>query len=451
MTRSLNPSRSRDQRRKILVLYRTLEYPLRATIADHLFSFQRWSNAHCVYINVASQSIPRSLARVPFDLIVFHTTLLSSRVRAERFRRLMSRLEFLSTSDAVRIALPQDEHVFTTILAEFVNRLRIDHVFSVAPASTWPMIYQDVDPSRTAFHHVLTGYLEPRTLRRIERLGARTSGPRSIDVGYRAHGLRHNLGNHGHLKIRIASAFAEASRDSGLCTDISTRFEDTFLGDSWYRFLLRCRFALGIEGGASLHDPDGSIDRCVQREIKQNPCATFREVEAACFAGKDGAFPLFALSPRHLEAAATRTAQLLVEGDYNGILHPGVHYIPIRKDLSNLDDVVEATNDEATRLRMADRAYDDIVRSGEVAYERFIDRVLSVSLIDRATIVASSVPSQRPKRWWLDARIRLEGWVGWLLPLGLGIGARSIHALARRGPRSLGRLLRGIERRIRGK
>ena len=56
---------------------------------------------------------------------------------------------------------------------------------------------------------------------------------------------------------------------------------------------------------------------------------------------EDGRLQLFAISPRHLEACATRTCQVLVEGEYSGVLRPGEHYIPVRKDLSNLDDVLE--------------------------------------------------------------------------------------------------------------
>ena len=438
--------------RDILVLYRTLEYPMRATISDHLFSFRRYANARCLYVNVASQSIPRSLATHPFDLIIFHTTLLSSRVRHERFLRLIAQLEFLAEGNAVRIALPQDEHIHTTILSEFVNRLAVDHVFSVAPEETWPMIYRDVDTSKVALHRVLTGYLEPRTLERIDRLAAASTEERPTDVGYRAHGVRYNLGRHGHLKIKIACAFTDAAHGLDLHNDISTKYEDTFLGDSWYRFLLRCRYVLGIEGGASLHDPEGRIGQCIQTYLAENPQSSFEEVEEACFLGLDGAFPLYALSPRHLEAAATRTGQLLVEGDYNGILEPGTHFVSIKKDLSNLDEAIAATADEPMRRRMVSCAYDDVARSGRYTYDRFVDFVVRTALPTRQTTMKRrSLVEDRRRGWFLHVRVRLAGWFGWLVPLGIGFGARTLHVLARRGPTPLGRSLRKIEKRVRGK
>lgn len=432
-----------QEARRILVLYRTLEYPIRTTISDHLFSFRRYSNANCLYVNVAAQPVPRSLGRHPFDLIVFHTTLLSSRVRRERFRRLMRRLEFLSENEAVRIALPQDEHIYTTILCEFIDRLAVDHVFSPAPEETWRQIYGSVERSDVSLHQVLTGYLEPSTLARIERL-AELGNERTIDVGYRAHGLRYGLGRHGYMKIAIARAFQEAMGTASLRTDISTRFEDTFLADSWYRFLLRCRFVLGIEGGASVHDPIGEIGRKVRAYVTAHPGATFEDVEAACFPGIDGSFPLYALSPRHLEAAATRTGQLLVEGAYNGVLEPGVHYVPIARDLSNLDDAVAAARNEAARVEMVQRAYDDVVRSGLYTYERFVDTVLEQALSKRTTTAARAGRT-------LHVGVRTTGWLGWLIPLGIGLGARTLHVLARHAPGPVSRWLRRIEKRVRGK
>ena len=41
-----------------------------------------------------------------------------------------------------------------------------------------------------------------------------------------------------------------------------------------------------------------------------------------------------ALSSRHFEAIGTKTCQVLLEGSYNGILVPEVHYVGVKKDLT---------------------------------------------------------------------------------------------------------------------
>ena len=123
-------------------------------------------------------------------------------------------------------------------------------------------------------------------------------------------------------------------------------------------------------------DHDGSVRACVDARRAQQPDATFAELEASCFPGRDGELALFAISPRHLEACATRTAQILVDGEYNGILKPGEHYLELRRDLSNLDDVLDIVAGERDRAeRIADRAHRDVVASGRFTFRRLVEDV----------------------------------------------------------------------------
>ena len=76
----------------------------------------------------------------------------------------------------------------------------------------------------------------------------------------------------------------------------------------------------------------------------------------------------FAIGPRHLEAVLTRTAQVLVEGTYNGILQPWRHYLPVRRDFANLPELLEMVRDHALLQNMVDRAYKDVFLSGRYTY-----------------------------------------------------------------------------------
>lgn len=361
---------------EILVVYAVLDWPLRATIDEHLFSFQRYATGHrCHYLNLAVRGVPAWLDLDRFDLIVFQTTCLS-RWNPPVFAKLRRRAAPLSKARGVRIALPQDEFINTDLLCDFVNELAIDHVFSVAPASEWPKIYHAVDRQRVRFHQVLTGYLDDATIARIERL---KDTPRDLDVGYRAWRAVAWLGRHGILKTRLSDEVARRGAAHGLAVDCSTREEDTLLGDAWFRFLSRCRYTIGVEGGASILDRDGSVKARTEAYVAAHPDASFDAIEAACFPGRDGELSLFALSPRHLEACATRTGQVLVEGDYNGILKPHEHYIPLKPDLSDLDAVLEAVKADDSRQAMTERAYQDVVASGRYTYRGFVSEVLGLS------------------------------------------------------------------------
>jgi hypothetical protein len=368
----------------ILVLYYAAVAPLRPAIADHLNSIRRYSGRPCIYVNLAARSVPRWVHRLDIGLVVFHTTLLATRWYPDSFHRVAARLGALERLDCPRIAIPQDEFLNTDPLVDFLRRFRVSQVFTCAPSNEWETIYGALMADGAGLTRVLTGYLEPRTVQRIGELAA-TTGERSIDVGYRSWQPEPWLGRHGMLKGWIAERFAEEGERRGLRTDISMRPGDTLLGDAWYRFLLACRSTIGVEGGASILDRDGRIRDCVTRYAVSHPQATFEEVEASCFPGLDGTFDLRAISPRHLEACATRTPQILVEGSYNGLLEAGTHYVPLRSDFSNISAALDAIADRGAASEMAERAYRHVVASGEYTYASFV-----------ATLLAAATPKVRP-------------------------------------------------------
>lgn len=361
-----------------MICYRG-KYPTRTTILDHLYSFQRYSGQRCFYVNLAAQKLSDRLLQIPFDLIIFHTIFLSTRWNRETYRTMIDRVRPLKNSPATKIVLPQDEFYYTSAVCDFINEFGVDHVFSVSPESEWKKIYKTVDFSKVKFHPVLTGYLERHTLKRIDRM-AKAVRDRDLAIGYRSWRAEPWLGRHGYLKTQLAEIFQRETAARGIKADISTRAEDTLHGDAWYEFLLRCKYTIGVEGGASILDSDGSVRERTDRYVAQHPMAEFEEVESACFPGLDGSLGLFAISPRHFEACATRTCQVLIEGNYNGVLTPGKHYIELRRDFSNLHDVFVQMENEPLRKEVVDLAYRDVVESGTYSYEGFVKQVLETSL-----------------------------------------------------------------------
>lgn len=363
----------------ILVVYYASTYPLRATTRDHLNSYRKYSGHRCYYLNLAFRSVPWRLRTIDFDLIVFDFLLLDIRSSRERFLRCMRRLEVLKDTHATKIALPQDEFTNTDLLCDFINEFKIDYVFSVAPESEWPAIYPTVDFQKVRFFRVLTGYLDEDTVARINKL-AEAIRDRPIDIGYRSGTIQPWWGRHNLIKKQLASLLQEKASPRGLVTDVEVGSQNFFLGDDWYRFLLRCKYTFSVEGGASILDRDGTIREKVQEYLVDHPKAGFEEIEAACFPGLDGSLRLFALSPKHLEACATRTCQVLVEGEYNGILVAGQHYIELKRDFSNIEQVLDIIQQDKLREEITERAYRDIVASGKFTHRRFIEFVIGKSL-----------------------------------------------------------------------
>lgn len=369
----------------ILIVYWNTITQLRATIDQHLYSFKRYSeNANCFYVNIALGNLPSYLWKINFDLVIFHTTFLAQRWSgAESFRKwALARIEKLKTNKAVKVALPQDEWLHTNELNRFINEFDVSHVFSVAPPSEWKIIYSGIDQSMVKLHQVLTGYIDDKLINRVAAYSTRIS-LRDIDIGYRAFRSPEWLGRHGFLKTKIADVFLTDLSAKELKLDISVERKDTIVGDEWYKFLLRCKYFIGVEGGSTVHDPDGDILVKGFEYVKENPKATFEEIEEACFPGMDDNLHLIAISPRHLECCVTRTCQILVEGTYNEILQPGKHYIELKKDFSNLAEVLKLIKKDELRKTITEQAYVDIVLSGTYSYRNFVKEVIALSVLEK--------------------------------------------------------------------
>ncbi len=364
----------------ILVIYYTRQFNLRASQRDHLFSFKRYAKEHNVfYINIFTQSIPAYYKHVSFDLVIFSWSFLGNRTDHVAYINDFKKIELIRQFTCPKIALPQDEFSNTEMICETINHFGIDIVYSVSPETEWVKMYKTVDFSKVTFDRVLTGYLEERTLDTISKAAEKVKS-RDIDVGFRS-GAAAYWGRFNLIKFEIADKFIEGAKKYGFTTDISFGWNNFLLGDKWYDFLLRCKYMPGIEGGSSIIDWDGALYKNVNAFLKEHPGAAFDEVEAACIPpGKDGEINVVALSPRHLEACATKTCQILVEGEYNNVLIPGKHYISLKRDFSNLEEIFDIIKDDKIRNGIVESAYSDIVASGKYTYEYFVRYVIENSL-----------------------------------------------------------------------
>jgi hypothetical protein len=171
-----------------------------------------------------------------------------------------------------------------------------------------------------------------------------------------------------------------AAAGTALHLDISTDDRDTFYGDAWLEFLLHCKYTIGVEGGSSILNASRQTVIDIIDYTTAHAESAPEEIEARFLSGMEGTVALRAISPRHLEACATRTCQVLVEGDYSGVLRPEEHYISLRRDLSNLDEVLAAIVRDDRRDQIRSAAYRDVVASGAYSYRAFVSDVERAAL-----------------------------------------------------------------------
>jgi hypothetical protein len=353
------------KRLRILVLYwQPGGGVMRAAIASHLRALSAGDGGHDVIYHDVERPFPAWLCRKSLDAIILHNTFLCQRW-SHLFWMRKWEWRWVADADCVKIAMPQDEYDHSEVLDEWLYELGVSTIFSNFPSAMHARLYP-IMHERARFEHAFTGYVDEDAARRLAP-DIRPIAERSVDVAYRASNLPYWFGSHGQLKHRIAALIGDPAKAAGLTCDVSTKLEDTIVGDRWFDFLSSSRAVLGCESGSSVLDRRGEIAWTIRRILQENSQATFEEVSAKLPAGWDDD-RFFAVSPRHFEAVITGTCQVLIEGRYDGVLEAGRHYLSVRRDLSNLPEVFDALRDTDRIQKMVDVAYDEIYRSGRYTY-----------------------------------------------------------------------------------
>jgi hypothetical protein len=353
-----------------------------------------------------------------FDVVVIHYTIMvtSSRYLSPDLAAKIARFRGL------KVQLIQDEYRAVDTVTAAMRRLGIDVLYTCVPSPEREEMYADRLPGVTLVT-TLPGFVPDELAGR----NVPTLGDRPIDVGYRGRDVPYWLGRLGREKTEIGPGFLSRAAESGLRCNISSREEDRIYGERWNRFLQTCRATLGTESGASVVDFDSSIQQRVDAYLVRHPDADFEEVEREILCPYEGVLTIHVASPRLFEAAALRTAMVLFRGEYSGVVEPWTHYLPLDKDFSNVDEVMEALRDIPRLEKMTDRAYADLVESARYSLRAFVSEF--DDLIDDRSRAAA--PASKPSFRRASKRRRLASWRGPSRPrTAIGTLAKPLAAAA---------------------
>jgi len=133
---------------------------------------------------------------------------------------------------------------------------------------------------------------------------------------------------------------------------------------------------LGCEGGSSILDTDGTIQKNIIQYMKNHPKAKWAELKSEHLLDQDGNISCFAISPRHFECVMTGTCQILLEGNYENILEPGKHYIELKKDFRNISEVIQKVGDENYYSEIIKNCDRELIYSGKYSYKSYVEKIL---------------------------------------------------------------------------
>lgn len=164
---------------------------------------------------------------------------------------------------------------------------------------------------------------------------------RGIDVGYRITESPPWIGHWD--RETIAEAFNTVSTDR-FNLDIAVGSLMRLPWKKWRHFLQSSKTQLCVPSGGEIFELTDETRLKIESYLKDNPNAE-REVILSLLPPKIERTRLRILNSRILEAAATRTPQIMYKDEFDGPMQPDIDYIALDKSHDNLDDVLDRIED----------------------------------------------------------------------------------------------------------
>lgn len=333
------------------------------TTRDHLASFIDYSEHNIIQWDISSFK-KKKFDLTVFDCIVFHHSIpigYGSYITDDF-------AENINKFSGLKALFIQDEMRWVDSTCDKIKKLGVSLIFTVVNKEVVRDIYRDSYFDNVRFEHVLTGYV-PEELLGVD---VPEYEERAIDVSYRARKLPAWYGDFGQEKSRIADRFLKDARKWNLKCDISCAEKDRIYGADWIRFVSNSKATLGAESGASFIDYTGKVGPAIEAYEKKNPATDFEQLSDMFLEGRDGKTIIHVISPRCFEAAALKTLMIMYEGSYSGVLEAGRHYVVLKRDHSNMDEVVNILNDPVRAGEIIENAYREVACSSMWSYKSLV-------------------------------------------------------------------------------
>ena len=354
------------KKERILIVYAASQ-TYTATVFEHLDAFRKYSEHEYSYINKDDFN-KNTLDLSLYDGVMVHYSVRIAFGQLDRYA-----IDKLQKYAGLKILFIQDEYNNTLLSKKTIGAIGFNLVYSVVPKCSIEKIYPSNEFPYTKFISCLTGYV-PDILGREEAVYNKTSA-RDLTVAYRGRSLPLWYGKLGKEKLEIGIKVKEFCRLKGIFCDIEWEESARIYGEDWYKFISSAKSMLGSESGSNVFDWHGSLQHEIENYRKKNLTASESDIYSRFIEKLEIDGLMNQLSPRIFEMAAARTVMVLLEGKYSEVLTPNVHYLPLKKDFSNLDGIFKILSDNQAVDDMTERTFRDIIKSGRYSYRNFIKSV----------------------------------------------------------------------------
>lgn len=348
-------------RKNVLLCYSRLPSFTNA-VRDYVQAFGDYSSHRIHYYDMDSGPLDFDLE--PFDCLVFNYCFWA--------RCLSVSPDFqkrVADFSGLKIAILQDEYEYFLWHEKNLIDLGMGTIVTCVPEDYWRDVFRNDAFRSVTFINALTGYV-PDSLLNLPN--PKPLVDRDWTLGYRSRPVPFTYGRLTQEKLLIGQRMKKICAERRIPANIEVTEESRIYGLAWPEFIGNCRAVLGTESGSNVFDFDGSIKPAIEAFLKEHPDADFESVHERFLQGRDDKIHMNQVSPRIFEAIAIRTGLVLFEGNYSGVVRPWEHFIPLKKDFSNVDEVFSALEDLPSLEAMIQRAYDDVIASGKYEFRTFI-------------------------------------------------------------------------------
>jgi glycosyltransferase involved in cell wall biosynthesis len=360
-----------------------------STVAEHLEGFRRHSR-HRFFFLPATEFVGLADGKdASLDLSCYDALIVHYSARVSVRGHLSSGIAAaVAAYRGPKLLFAQDEYDTVETTRRWMERLGIDAFFTTVPQEGLDFVYPRARFAKVDFIPTLTGYVPEDPS--IDGF-ALPMAERKLRIAYRGRSLSHHYGTLAREKYSIGVDVRRLAQARGVAVDIEVDENKRIYGTDWYRFIGSARATLGTESGSNVFDIDGSLAKLAQ-DHADLPFEAFAE---RYLKEHEGLVRMNQISPKIFEAIRLRTALVLFEGEYSGAVRADEHYIPLKKDYSNIDAVFARLEDVAFLEAMTERAYRDVIASGRYSLRGFVEGVddyLSRRAMGRRRATIISVP-----------------------------------------------------------
>lgn len=234
---------------------------------------------------------------------------------------------------------------------QLLNKLNVDIICTQLPLAVASWLYSDLPSAKVI--------AMPHALNTAKYFDYKKSRENIIGFIGNAHPLW--IGDNERTKVIMSAK--ETLDELNLPNYIKLNGSNLFSSD-WVNFLNKSIGTIGAESGTYYMDKSGERLMLAKDLVNSRPSIDISDLNSQIFQVDNIEFKSAkCISARHFEAIGTKTCQLLLEGEYNNILIPDVHYIKINKNLSNLKESIYRLLDYEERLKIIKNAYEYVAKN----------------------------------------------------------------------------------------